>query len=571
MNNPIITASGAIPAYSCVKVSTIANKVAVCTSAADTVFGVTLAADTANGGEVVFQTSDTQLDIVTLRAGGTIAAGDQLVPAAAGAVVTASSGQFVAMTAATSGQTLTAYKKKVGSTIPSLGVYGSREAARFIAEAVNNTASLDCLWIGDSNTGYNGWGWCDGFQHGLCQSGANMYGSMLWIPWNSQPNLGYRSNVFSSFSAGTATNLVAGTGGSSGASAGLKSTFSVGGGQLTIQGTAGTSPDFVDVPSARTNAGYTETALWMYMRNIQTGSSEALDQGYAEPMPIGFNDSLTFRAQVNLRTGGTAQFKSRWATTANGTLYTQTTTTVSASTTEWTTYTHNIPAASRFVFPGTVAQEIIRVTLDGSGVGPPDAIKAGTSLGICSVYRPSTIGTSCSIMEYRGSATLTNLASDISLAASGFCNMLLKETRERQIAAGGTGRVLICIQGGINSGDWSPSNPAAAITAVESIKTSLKAQWAALGYAATDLYFLFMVSHPFDAGDASLTALRTYAQAYYTNSTDTLFVNLNDIAPYTKILSNNWYDNGGNAHLDEATRGYEAISSAIVNNICRFV
>ena len=567
MNNPTITASGVIPALSCVKVSTTANTVVVCTTSTDTVFGVTFAADTANGGEVVFQTSDTQLDIVTLRAGGTIAAGDELVPAAAGAVVTASSGQFVAMTAATSGQTLTAYKKKVGSTIPSLGVYGSREAARFIAEAVNNTASLDCLWIGDSNTGYNGWGWCDGFQHGLCQAGSNMYGSMLWFPYNSQPALGYRSNVFSSFSAGASTNLVAGTGGSSGASAGLKSTFSVGGGQLTIQGNAGTSPDFVDVPSARTSAGYTETALWMFMRNIQTGSSAALDQGYAEPMPIGFNDSLTFRAQVNLRTGGTARFTSRWATTGNGTLYTQATTTVSASTTAWTTYTHNIPAASRFVFPGTTAQELIRVTLDGSGAGPgADAIAAGTSLGICSVYRPSTIGTSCSIMEYRGGAKLSDLASDISLAATGFCNMLLKETRERQIAAGGTGRVLICIQGGINGGD----TPAAAVAAVESMKTSLKAQWAALGYPATDLYFLFMVSHPFDAGDASLTVLRTYAQAYYTNSTDTLFVNLNDIAPYTKILSINWYDNGGNAHLDEATRGYEAISSAIVNNICRF-
>lgn len=567
MNNPIITASGAIPALSCVKVSTTANKVAVCTSAADIVFGVTFAADTANGGEVVFQTSDTQLDIVTLRAGGIIAAGDQLVPAAAGAVVTSASGQFIAMTAATSGQTLTAYKKKVGSTIPSLGVYGSREAARFIAEAVNNTASLDCLWIGDSNTGYNGWGWCDGFQHGLCQSGANMYGSMLWFPYNSQPALGYRSQVFSSFSAGAATNLVAGTGGSSGASAGLKSTYSVGGGQLTIQGTAGTSPDFVDVPSARTGDGYTETQFWMYMRNIQTGSSSALDQGFYEPMPIGFNDSLTFRAQVNLRTGGTAQFKSRWATTGNGTLYTQTTTTESASTTAWTTYTHNIPAASRFVFPGTTAQDFIRLTLDGSGVGGPDAIKAGTSLGICSVYR-NIIGTSCSVMEYRGGAKLSDLASDISLAATGFCKMLLKETRERQIAAvTGQGRVLICIQGGINGGD----TPAAAVAAVESMKTSLKAQWTALGYPATDLYFLFMVSHPFDAGDASLTALRTYAQAYYTNSTDTLFVNLNDIAPYTKILSNNWYDNGGNAHLDEATRGYETISSAIVSNICRFV
>jgi len=169
-------------------------------------------------------------------------------------------------------------------------------------------------------------------------------------------------------------------------------------------------------------------------------------------------------------------------------------------------------------------------------------------------------------MEYRAGAILSQIASDISLAAPGFCKMLLKETRERQIAATGAGRVLICIQGGVNSGD----TPAAAITAVESMKTSLKAQWAALGYAATDLYFLFMVSHPVDAGDASLTALRSYAKAYYTESADTLFVDLNEIAPFETITSNNWYADDGNSHLDEATRGYETISSAIVMRLCRY-
>ena len=120
------------------------------------------------------------------------------------------------------------------------------------------------------------------------------------------------------------------------------------------------------------------------------------------------------------------------------------------------------------------------------------------------------------------------------------------------------------------SGDWSPSNPAAAITAVESIKTDIKSAWANLGYPAADLLFLFMVSHPIDAGDASLTVLRTYAQNYYANSNDTLFVNLNDIAPFTTITTNNWYDSAGTAHLDEATRGYEAISSRIVSNILRY-
>lgn len=459
--------------------------------------------------------------------------------------------------------------------LTSTGVYGANGVAAWIRDAVQGTNSIDCLWIGDSNTGFNGWGWADGWQHGLCQNGAPMYGSMIWVPWNSQANLGYRSNVFSSFSQNTGTGVVAGTGGTSGASAALKATFGVGTGSLTIQGTAGTAPDFVDVPGARSSQS--ETALWLFMRNIQTGSAAAIEATYAEPMPIGFNEALVFRAQVNLRSGGTAKFTSRFANLSNGGLGalgnpTQSTTTVSASTDSWDTYTHTLAADStRFVYPPTnsAGQFGVKVAIDGSGVGLANAVAQGTSVGLCSVYRAIN-GTASSIMEYRGSATLTQLATDINQAKSGFCTTLLKEARQRQIAAGGSGRVLICIQGGVNSGDWSPSNPAAAITAVESIKTDIKSAWATLGYPAADLLFLFMVSHPIDAGDASLTVLRTYAQNYYASSSDTLFVNLNDIAPFTTITANNWFDNLGNAHLDEITRGYEAISSRIVSNILRY-
>jgi hypothetical protein len=455
------------------------------------------------------------------------------------------------------------------------GVSGTGLVADWIRDAINKTGSIDCLWIGDSNTGFNGWGWADAWQHGLCQNGAPMYGSMIWVPYNSQPNLGYRSNVFSSFSA--ATGVVAGTGGSSGASAALKATFSVGSGSLTVQGTAGTVPDFADVPSSRTASS--ETALWLYMRNIQTGTAAGLEATFAEPMPIGFNEALIFRAQVNLRNSGSQKFTTRWANVYNnqglGALGnpTQSTTTVSGSADSWDTYTHTLAADStRFLYPSATniqGQYGVKVALDGSGIGGGNALKEGTSLGLCSVYR-AIKGTSSSIMEYRGSATLTQLATDINQAKTGFCTTLLKETRERQIAAGGSGRVLICIQGGVNSGDWYPSNPAAAITAVESIKTDIKSAWANLGYSDKELLFMFMVSHPVDSGDASLTVLRTYAENYYADSTDTMFINLNSLFPFTTITTNNWYDSGGTAHLDEATRGYEAMATRIISALLSY-
>lgn len=117
MNNPIITASGAIPAYACVKVSTTGSeRVEVASSAADVVFGVTLAGNTADGGAVDFQTTDSQLDIFTLKAAGTIGIGQYVVPTTNGTVAAATTGPFVALEAATIGQTFTARKFNAGAT-----------------------------------------------------------------------------------------------------------------------------------------------------------------------------------------------------------------------------------------------------------------------------------------------------------------------------------------------------------------------------------------------------------------------------------------------------------------------
>ena len=464
------------------------------------------------------------------------------------------------------------------------GIYGSRAAAQFIVDAVNNTASLDCLWVGDSNTGYNGFGWCDGFQHGLCQAGANMYATPIVLTWNTQPEIGYRSRMFQSFSQASSGGLFEGTGGSSGASTLLKATYGIGSGSLSATGQAVGSPavpvppNFLDIPGTRTGNQYSNTALWAYMRSIATGTP-GRDYSFAAPCPIAFDAELNFRLQVNARSSA-ARLVTQWGVSGIGTVSNKTRTVgASPSADVWEIYTHTMTPGSRFVYSAQATatdQQYLTMTIDGA-TGQPGVL-GPISIGFCSIYQSSKIGTSSSIMEYRGGANLTDIATDISQAAAGWCNTLLKEARERQIVAGGTGRVLICIQGGVNNGDWSPSNPAAAITAVEGMKTNIKAQWAALGYPATDLYFLFMVSHSQNAGDAALTVLRTYAQAYYTNSTDTLFVNLNEIAPYEKILLNGWYQYETAApagvryeHLSQGGRGYETISSAIVSNICRFV
>jgi len=153
MNNPIITASGAIPAYACVKVSTSGSeRVEVASSAADVVFGVTLAANTAAGGAVDFQTTDSQLDIFTLKAGGTIGIGQYVVPTTNGTVIAASTGQFVALDPATIGQTFTARKFNAGATANFLAT-GNGSVTRTLDSKLSDTVSVkDFGAVGDGTT-----------------------------------------------------------------------------------------------------------------------------------------------------------------------------------------------------------------------------------------------------------------------------------------------------------------------------------------------------------------------------------------------------------------------------------
>jgi hypothetical protein len=153
MNNPIIRASGAIPAYACVKVSTSGSeRVEVASSAADVVFGVTLAGNTADGGAVDFQTTDSQLDIFTLKAAGTIAIGQYVVPTTNGTVIGATTGPFVALDPATIGQTFTARKFNAGATANFLAP-GTGATTRTLDSKLGDTISVkDFGAVGDGTT-----------------------------------------------------------------------------------------------------------------------------------------------------------------------------------------------------------------------------------------------------------------------------------------------------------------------------------------------------------------------------------------------------------------------------------
>jgi len=121
--NPLqLTASGTVPGYSCVKLVG-SDQVGITTSSSDVVFGVTTFSQKENGEIVQLQSDENRTRL--LRAGGTIAAGDFLVPSATGTVVASSSGVFIASESAVSGETFWASQVQFAGGAPSVSISGT--------------------------------------------------------------------------------------------------------------------------------------------------------------------------------------------------------------------------------------------------------------------------------------------------------------------------------------------------------------------------------------------------------------------------------------------------------------
>lgn len=592
MNNPIITASGVIPALSCVKVSTTANTVVVCTTSTDTVFGVTLGADTANGGEVVFQTSDTQLDIVTLRAGGTILAGNELVPGAAGVVVTAPSGQFIAMTAATSGQTLTAYKKKVGSSgVAPAGFYGSNRAGAMIRDAMAGTDSLDVIVIGDSNANFPGSGGYNAAWH-------RTFNTTLRVPvYATSLICGGMTNTFTVTPVtGTVYNPtgilrdMAGLGIGAGSTAnGAVDATTTGTGRMLATSQADSNILALTNYLGMTVVGWdindeTDNTLMFPMgfggnpvvvesgttyrgsigrNSVQVSALKSDETSTATTWGselvfgtdgIGAGASIAYRIVYGTFAAGIGQFKPRAIFTNNESLigqdasFTLTNTgTVGYDTKQWL-----VPAFSAF---GTTAgRRIIHCSWDGTpSSGGTGALTTGPFACLWhSIVKPNQKGYAVSCLNAFGGLNTALTISKIT-GAGKLVDAYLTEIRERQVECGGTGRAMVFMNLGINTAEdaitWTNNS--------QVLIDLFRTKWVAGGGDVNNISFLFTVTHPVTSSsspfDSTRTAISNAANAYATTNGNTYNLCVVDIASfYTPVIMTkyNMYDSGGNAHLN---------------------
>lgn len=178
-----------------------------------------------------------------------------------------------------------------------------------------------------------------------------------------------------------------------------------------------------------------------------------------------------------------------------------------------------------------------------------------------SIIRKSTKGYSVNCLNYRGGWTTAQLATALSQFTK-YLESYLKELRERQIAAGGTGRVLWWHNSGINGLDTSASW----IAGVESIRDTVYNTWTGLGYPASDLAFVMSTTHPTNTGDAgdlgwgvaraaAMPAINAWGQTSYNNNRNVCVIDIAELITAAQLKSKNLYQVTSNAiyasHLRE--------------------
>jgi hypothetical protein len=196
-----------------------------------------------------------------------------------------------------------------------------------------------------------------------------------------------------------------------------------------------------------------------------------------------------------------------------------------------------------------------------------------------SVIRPNFKGYAVNCLNYFGGLTTTQVAEKIE-DCDKMLDAYLKELRERQIAGGGTGRVLVFLNSGINGTETTTTWPAAAQRIIDRITS----RWVLTGGSASNLAFVFTLTHPTTDGAVAWTANRaavaTAANNYAAANGNTYNLAVVDIAQMmTGLVMSRYsmYDSGGQAHLTKvaippatvttATDGYESIVQSIVSSL----
>ena len=514
---------------------------------------------------------------------------------------------------ATTGEQLTA-ATYIAEQFPT-GLYGSALPLVMLAKLKAGVDSVDFHVVGDSNSGHpqNGRGWQEGLARGMIRGcSAAMYGtgicpvavhhtSSVGLAGNAGPignGGGYKftnSYIFNGASSDNANTGVTVQNGNSHAPADLKQYFDIFGSQFTFAN--GVTADFAWLPP---------TGLSFTRGETTNSIHEWRDSGLENYGHIDTRNPITYRVVHSVNPGSSGSFPLWIHGLSNGTGYGNL---VSGFTffgadgggvSDYQAAGKRISTAagatgitaSSFTIPADSTRKGVTLSFSWYGYGAGLA-GATYAQGPVAVYLESmhgnTKGWAVTNILYQSGATTGKISQVLAVVGStaspptdSCMRTILKETRERQIQAGGSGNVLVFVNSGINDANGPEGSTLGYSESIKSIVSTYQSTWDSLNYPENDLGFVVTVTHPTQAGDSNLVGMRTSGQSLNQSKSNVLFVDITQLGPngitfggltYGNSFnsSGNFYEAVGTSHLTNGnTGGYAYLAELLIKRCLRY-
>lgn len=431
----------------------------------------------------------------------------------------------------------------------SLHFHGNPRIKAFITDLIAGTDSLDIVFVGDSNINYNNYGYIQGFASVLKSSSVPIYATPLFVSGSGGTagatsamllnelgivnNLSYITNYPAQLTKGSASayteitekwnkgyvslNNLTAYSASKAYTVGEEVSFS-GQGYFCIQNTTpGTAPIPGDLADPYWNlitfqyGGTNSDIDWVAATgsNLASGYFSSIFSLEDQQSGIGVPDIFGRSGTINWRIGY-ATFPNSPNGRFTGVAYTLSPTTIRGEVTFSTNRLTGEPVYKVGVIPLVLAAPVTAITFNKYYYGSTLA-KQNTPYGFLfeSAVKANTKGFALStLISSPGDQLNRRIKKPLVNTKLSTTSIFLKEIRERQIACGGTGRVMIFINAGVN-GNESVTNWETGLN--ESI-SAIKEAWAFNGFPSDDIQFVVTASARTDASYQASTYTNQVAQ-----------------------------------------------------------
>lgn len=436
-----------------------------------------------------------------------------------------------------------------------IGIIGSLTITQWLQEAKSNADSLDMVFIGDSNvafsegSAYDAQGLADNFLlAGIC-SGIKMYGTPIQ-PMGGDAVQPYNNLGYNSFTNSFRTNSGNGyTNGRLYGPSSFSNEYGISLGTYSPNGLFANFAGYAWLPQGA--CGYGDWATWFI------GNTGGL---------TGLNTGLSLIARMIIgSTGATGGAAFRfYGFDSTGSRYKDTVISVSY-TGGFTAYETDCTKSGGI---GLTAMSYYFTGQNAAGFRATGPIAFAAS----SFYNPVK-GMATHSMLHAPGYSLGTIYKDLTLAGiSGNNNTIInymKEYYTRQIKAGGSGRVCIVIEGGINV----DSSTTAAVDYAKNIVSFLTSEWSRAGLPSNKITFLIMntwETSPSSAWTLNLPTVSGDMSNYAKTTPNVTYINiLNMGGTYDGLTAAGYYYSDGQAaHLTRP--GYKYVSQNIIDALLKY-